>query len=161
MYNVIRQDDWDETINEIIGSTHCYDEAKWMKQTAREDEPDVCFYIREDISEDLNKELDIELRIAAQVSDETNEQRLQRELAEQDAYKTKDIIEAHEKQIAHCDKKIRAEVMAMAESNEERLQRELRELQENTDMHIKWLEDERERLLNTLDYLQRQVVLMA
>ena len=117
MYNVIRQDDWDETIDEVIGSTDCYDEAQWMKQTAREDEPEVCFFIREDISEEV-------------------------ELAEKEAYKTKDIIEAHEKQIAHCDEKIR---------------RELRELQANT----KWLEDERERLLGTLDYLQRQVVLMA
>ena len=70
---------------------------------------------------------------------ETNEEL---ELAEKEAYKTKDIIEAHEKNIAHCDEKIR---------------RELRELQANT----KWLEDERERLLDTLDYLQRQVVLMA
>ena len=94
MYNVIRQDDWDETINEVIGSTDCYDEAQWMKQTAREGEPDVCFFIREEDDE---------------------------------------------------------------ETNEQRLERELRELQANT----KWLEDERERLLGTLDYLQRQVVSMA
>jgi len=52
-------------------------------------------------------------------------------------------------------------VHIQAESNEERLQRELRELQASTDMHIKWLGEERERLLGTLDYLQRQVVLMA
>ena len=82
MYNVIRQDDWDETIIEVIGSTDCYDEAQWMKQTAREDEPDVCFYIRAEISEELDSDLDIELRIAAQVSEETNEERLRRELNE-------------------------------------------------------------------------------
>ena len=52
-------------------------------------------------------------------------------------------------------------VHIQAESNEERLQRELSELQASTDMHIKWLEEERERLLGTLDYLQRQVVSMA